>query len=194
MKGKHKELDQSEHLDLDKMSKQFRASMSKKRLSGRPSFERLGSAAKSSVVGNPSLSSLLSEDSDVSAATPKERHGHHENLVKQVTAWLKQEKARRAARRSKRKATSPVSSQDATHSEHPSTNETAAHSTFSHATTSRRGSESSEGSVSLEHLASILERTLSLKSTEASPQKRRPSHAHKLSSIMKVRLRQPSSG
>ncbi|KAF2660037.1 kinase-like protein [Lophiostoma macrostomum CBS 122681] len=182
MKGRHKELDQSEQLDLDKTTKHFRASTSKRRISGRPSFERLGSAAKSSVVGNPSLSSLLSEDSDMSVTSPKERH-RHESLVQQVTAWLKHEKARRAARRTKRKAPGPESSRDAAHSDHPSTNDTAAHS--SDAAASRRGSESSEGSVALEHLATILERTLSLKSTEASPQKRRPSHAHKLSSIMK---------
>lgn len=179
MKGKHKELDQCELLDLDKTTKQHRASVSGKRLSGRPSLERLGSTGRTSLVGNPSVSSLLTEDSDLSIASPKDRHAH-ESLVKQVSAWLKHEKSRRAARKAKRKAVTK-DSHGTDMPEHAITEEV--HEPADDQ--KRRGSDTSEGSVALEHLANILERTLSLKSHEGSPHKRRSSHGHKLSQIMK---------
>jgi choline kinase len=181
MEGKHKELDQSDTLDLDKSSKKHRVRTAGKRLSGRPSIERLGSSSKASLVGNPSVSSLLTEDSDLSNASPKERQHHHEKLMKQVSAWLKHEKARRAARKAKRKTATEDTPRDIERSEHALTDQAAKSDTDQ----TRRGSESSEGSVALEQLANILERTLSLKSNEGSPKKRRSSHAHKLSGIMK---------
>lgn len=179
MRGKHKELDQSEALDLDKSLKQFRASVGGKRLSGRPSLERLSSLSRSSLVGNPSVSSLLTEDSDMSSASTKDRHGH-EGLVKHVTAWLKQEKARRTSRKAKRMSSTKDISRD---SDVPA--QTSTDQTHEPNADQRRGSEASEGSVALEELANILGRTLSLKSTEGSPRERKKSHGRKLSAIMK---------
>lgn len=178
MKDKHKELDQDDHCDLDKTARQFRASVSGKRLSGRPSIERLGSTSKiQGLENNPSFSSLISEASDNTG--PHSRHSH-DNLLKQVSAWLKSEKSRRAARRAKRHA----ASRKIREAIRDPTGHNAAKDTEQRPP-SREGSESSEGSTALEHLASILERTLSLKSTEGSPRHRRASHGRKLSTIMK---------
>lgn len=175
-------MEQHDSVEPDKSSKHFRhrVHVSGRRLAGRPSLERLPSAARSSMTGNPSLTSLLSEESLQSS---KGDH-HHEGLVNQVTAWLKHEKARRAARRAKKKASIEGHAQDVRASEQHEPRPTDA-SSGPHDGQARRPSDSSEGSVALEHLAHILERTLSLKSTEGSPRKRRPSQGHKLSSIMK---------
>lgn len=176
MNPKHKEIDHNDHLDLDKTAKQFRASVSGKRLSGRPSMERSGSTPKAqSTEGNPSLTSLVSESSEI--APP--RHTH-DNLLKQVTAWLKNEKARRAARKANRKTASAKDSATPTDSAVDTVGNSQASSPRE-----RRLSESSEGSVALEQLAHILERTLSLKSTEGSPRHRKYSHGRKLSAVMK---------
>ncbi|KAF2683630.1 kinase-like protein [Lentithecium fluviatile CBS 122367] len=183
MTGKHKELEKGDYFDLDKATRQYRASVSGKRLSGRPSTERLASSAKGqgqSQDANPSLSSLISESSD-----PSISHHRRENLVKQVTAWLKNEKARRAARKAKRKARSGKDSVFSTDTTDITPHVESAHNS----SIERRSSESSEGSVALEQLANILERTMSLKSvksTEGSPRHhRRHSHGRKLSAIMK---------
>ncbi|KAF2194417.1 kinase-like protein [Zopfia rhizophila CBS 207.26] len=180
LKGKHRELDQSDSFDLEKAAKQFRASVSRKRLSGRPSIERLGSARRQSIVANPSLSSMITEDSDLSNTSPPSRHAH-DSLIKQVTAWIKQEKARRVARKAKRKATTKKISKDTQVKEHSVIDDAGE----PRSTRERSPSESSGGSVALEHLANILERTLSLKSADGSPRKRRTSHGHKSSAIMK---------
>jgi choline kinase len=178
MRGKHKDFEGD--FDLDKLSKQFRASVSGKRLSGRPSIERLGSTKTQGAEGNPSLTSLLSEGSDRSNASPQRHHGH-EGLIKQVSAWLKHEKARRTARRAKRKTTTSEAPRDTDTNERADTDER----THTRPSLERRPSDSSEGSVALEHLANILERTLSMKSTEGSPRKHRHSTSQKLASIMK---------
>jgi choline kinase len=181
MTGKHKELDKGEYFDLDKATRQYRASVSGKRLSGRPSAERLGSSVKGQTQdANPSLSSLISETSD--PATP---HHRRENLLKDVMGWLKNERTRRAARKAKRKAASvthhlaPTDTTGGKRHEEPG----------QPPTTERRSSGSSEGSLALEQLETILERTLSLKSvksTEGSPRhQRRHSYGRKLSAIMK---------
>jgi choline kinase len=181
MSGKHKELDKGDYFDLDKAAKQYRASVSGKRLSGRPSVERLGSSVKGqSQDANPSLSSLISETSD-----PSIPHHRRENLVKQVSAWLKNEKARRAARKAKRKASSVKDSLNT-----DTTKSTPRDESDGHPSHERRGSADSESSeAALEQLATILERTMSLKSTksaEGSPRHhRRHSHSRKLSAIMK---------
>ncbi|KAF2874182.1 kinase-like domain-containing protein [Massariosphaeria phaeospora] len=166
-----------ETFDLDKTAKQFRASVSGRRLSGRPSLERLSSAKSQSLIGNPSISSLLSDDSDPNAS---QHGGHtHESLLRQVRAWMHHEKTRRVARKAKRKARkdAPVNTDPKEHT----------HGEIDQSFTlrERRESDSSEGSVALEQLANILEKTMSLKSTEGSIKKRRPSHGQKLSSIMK---------
>lgn len=180
LKAKHKDLDQGDSLDLDKVAKQFRASVTGKRLSGRPSVERLGSARSQSAMGNPSLTSLLSEESDRSNTSPQSQHAHA-GLLNQVSAWLKHEKARRTARRAKRKTATKEAPRDTDALENTDIQETVQPS----ASHERRPSDSSEGSVALEHLANILERTLSMKSTEGSPRKHRHSHGHKLAAIMK---------
>ncbi|KAF2265156.1 kinase-like protein, partial [Lojkania enalia] len=176
MVGRSKDLDQNDTLDLDKSAKQYRASVSGKRLSGRPSIERLGSAARQAIAGNPSLSSLISDDSDPPASAAQ--HGRaHESLLKQVQSWLKDEKARRTARKAKRKASSKDASQ-ATKS-----HEDTAAGTDVTPSRERRGSGSSEGSVALENLANILEKSLSLKSSEKAPRRRRSSY--RLSAMLK---------
>ncbi|KAJ4291978.1 hypothetical protein N0V90_009876 [Kalmusia sp. IMI 367209] len=176
MGGKHKELDQGDYFDLGQAAKQFRASVSGKRLSGRASVERLGSVSKASTEGNPSFTSLLSESSDGTAS----RHSH-ENLVKQVTSWLKSEKSRRTARKAKRKAAAAKTVSNV----RQALGDTRGESDQPHPTQERRSSESSDGSVALEQLASILERTMSLKSIEGSPRHHRHLHGRKLSALFK---------
>ncbi|KAF2715617.1 kinase-like protein [Pleomassaria siparia CBS 279.74] len=180
VKGRHKDLDHGDSLDLDKIARQFRASVSGKRLSGRPSIERLASTKSQSAVGNPSLTSMLSEDSDLSNSSPQGQHAHA-GLLKQVSAWLKHEKARRTARKEKRKTATKEAPRDLDTNKHPETGEI----TVPSASRERRPSDSSEGSVALESLANILERTLSMKSIEGLPRKHRHSTGHKLASMMK---------
>lgn len=180
-----KELDKGDYFDLDKAAKQYRASVSGKRLSGRPSVERLGSSVKGqSQDVNPSLSSLISETSD-----PAIPHHRRENLVKQVSAWLKNEKTRRAARKAKRKASSIKGSLTTETADSKPTDESSKPTDESGKRPSleRRGSADSEDSeAALEQLATILERTMSLKSNEGSSRHhRRHSHSRKLSAIMK---------
>lgn len=176
MQGQHKELSQGDYFDLGQAAKQFRANVSGKRLHGRASVERLGSAGKSSMEGNPSFTSLLSESSDGASS----RHSH-ENLVKQVTSWLKSEKARRSARKAKRKATAAKVASDV----EQSLREAKHDSSESQAPQERRDSDSSDGSVALDHLAMILERTMSIKSTDGSSRLHRGVHGRKLSSLFK---------
>ncbi|CAO2652611.1 Nn.00g008940.m01.CDS01 [Neocucurbitaria sp. VM-36] len=174
MIGKNKELDQKDYLDLDKTARQYTTSTSRKRLSGRPSVERLSSYKPASSEGNPSLSSLLSESP---AESTSHSHHAHENLLKQVGTWLKHERNRRHARRAKRKA-----------AKGPSHDDEAAQGTATNAadepsgTRARSGSESSTGSVSLDQLANILEKTLAIKPAEA---KKRSQHIRRLSTGLK---------
>jgi choline kinase len=169
MIAKTKELDQRDYLDLDKTARQYTASVSRKRLSGRPSIERLGSSKAQSAEGNPSLTSLVSDSS-------AELHSHHhDGLLKQVSHWIKHERNRRAARRSKRKG----GSKDVIPEHEPTQNISAAQPTGIRA---RSGSESSNGSVALDQLADILEKTLAIKPADT---KRKYSHVRKLSAGLK---------
>lgn len=169
MIGKNKELEQKDYLDLDKTARQYSASLSRKRLSGRPSVERLGSSKPQSTEGNPSLTSLLSESS---AENSSHSHHAHENLLKQVGGWLKQERQRRHARRALRKAGKNVTPDSASGTD-------AGDSLQPSAARTRSGSESSqEGTVALDQLAHILEKTLSMKPAEA---KKRSQHIRRLS-------------
>lgn len=171
--GKNKELDQKDYLELDKPGKQFTANSRGKRLAGRPSMEHLNSHRLQSIESNPSLTSILSDSS-----ADAHQHPHvHERLVKHVTDWLKSERSRRSARKAKRKGAKVAAENTATASDvtiqpseqHPSSRE-------------RSGSDSSQGSVALDQLASILEKTLSIKPAEA---KRRINHARRLSTGLK---------
>ncbi|KAL5385511.1 hypothetical protein DPSP01_004626 [Paraphaeosphaeria sporulosa] len=168
MRGQHKDLGGGDYFDLGQAAKQFRANVSGKRLIGRPSVERLAPASRQSTEGNPSYNSLLSDSSE---GLPSRQS--HENLIKHVTTWLKTEKARRHARKSKRKV---AAAKVASAVEHALGGSKSEHSE------ERRGSDSSDGSVALDQLAMILERSMSLKSTDGSPRFHRVgSHSRKLS-------------
>jgi choline kinase len=173
MIGKNKELDQKDYLDLDKSARQYAASVSRKRLSGRPSVERLASYKPAVSEGNPSLSSLLSDSS-----TEAGSHGHHahENLLKQVGTWLKHERDRRHARRAKRKAGKGGAP------DHEPAKDTTDKSSEDAGPRRRSSSESSHGENSLDQLAHILERTLSIKPAEA---RKRSNHLRRLSTGLK---------
>jgi choline kinase len=172
MIARQKELDQKDYLDLDKTARQYTASLSRKRLSGRPSVERLSSYKPQSADGNPSLTSLLSDSS-----ADGHGHHHHDGLLKQVSAWIKHERARRTARKSKRKG--------GAHDEAPVSNSVKAVDDSAEQSTgvrTRSGSESSQGSVALDQLATILEKTLNIKPADT---KRKYSHVRKLSTGLK---------
>jgi choline kinase len=171
MIAKNKELDQRDYLDLDKTARQYTTSVSRKRLSGRPSIERLGSSKAQSLDGNPSLTSLLSDSS-------AEHHGHHahDGLLKQVSAWIKHERNRRATRRAKRRGGSKEIIPEHEPVQHSKVIEQ------STSTRTRSDSESSHGSVALDHLAGILEKTLAIKPADT---KKRYSHVRKLSTGLK---------
>lgn len=172
MIARNKELDQKDYLDLDKSTRQYSASLSRKRLSGRPSVERLGSFKANDPELNPSLTSLLSE-----APTETQPHHHHHGLMKQVSAWIKHERDRRASRKSKQK----TGYRHAGHHHEPTHDDVGAHDQPTRAL-KRSNSESSEGSIALDQLAGILEKTLNIKPTDT---KRRYSHVRKLSTGLK---------
>jgi choline kinase len=172
MIGRQKELDQKDYLDLDKTARQYTASLSRKRLSGRPSTERLASYKSQNAEMNPSLSSLLSDSST-------DAHGHHshDGLLKQVSAWIKHERARRTARKTKRKGPAD----DVIHAREP-TKELTESAEQPAGPRERSGSESSQGSVALDQLAHILEKTLAIKPADT---KRKYAHVRKLSTGLK---------
>jgi choline kinase len=172
MIGKNKELDQKDYLDLDRPTKHYPASISKKKLSGRPSVERLASNKAAPSEGNPSLSSLLSNSS--TDATSDGQHAH-ENLLKQVGTWLKHERSRRHARRERRKAAKGGAVQEPIEAVPDETVDE------SNAPT-RSSSVSSHGDDSLDQLAHILEKTLSMKPADA---KRRMQHFRRSSTGLK---------
>ncbi|KAF2749447.1 kinase-like protein [Sporormia fimetaria CBS 119925] len=177
--GKQKKTDTIETPEVEKGPKQFRASISRKRLSGRPSVEILAPLAKVTGQGNDIDSLPLPEEPERAKGTSRHQRAY-ERLSTQINAWLHQEKSRRSARKAMRAATKHHHHQ--THgSEHPHTD--SLH--VPHSDRSRRHSEESEGSVALEDLQNILQRTLSLKSLEGSPRKRRPSHGHRISAMLK---------
>jgi len=172
MIGKNKELDQRDYLDLDRPAKHYPASVSRKKLSGRPSVERLSSTPRGvPAEGNPSLSSLLS---DSSTDAPHGQHAH-ENLLKQVGTWLKHERSRRHARRAKRKAAKEGTVQEKTSIVPDETTEDPIALT-------RTSSSSSHGEDSLDQLAHILEKTLAMKPADA---KKRMQHFRRSSTGLK---------
>jgi choline kinase len=173
MIGKNKELDQKDYLDLDKSARQYTTSVSRKRLSGRPSVERLAPYKPTPSEGNHSLSSLLS---DSSADAGSHSHHAHENLLKQVGTWIKHERNRRHARRAKRKA-----AKDGT-PDHEPAKDTIGKGSEQAGGRARSSSESSHDEDSLDQLAHILEKTLSMKPAEA---KKRSNHLRRLSTGLK---------
>jgi choline kinase len=114
--------------------------------------------------------------SESSTEAGHHHHHAHENLLKQVGTWLKHERSRRHARRAKRKAAKHgASDQD-------STQDTDAKNSGQPSTRERSGSESSLGEDSLDQLANILEKTMSMKPVEA---KKKPNHTRRLSTGLK---------
>ncbi|KAF2497010.1 kinase-like protein [Lophium mytilinum] len=170
MEGKTKEPDQSgEYFDLDKSAtKQFRASVSGKRLSGRPSVDPRRKSSVATPLGN--------EEMDPSSSRPHSHHGH-DSLITQIGDWLKQEKARRAARKAKRVSGRRGTPQEAAASEVSLEGKGGTPG----AEEERRGSESSDSSDALENLQAILEKSLNL-----AVQDQRPGHGRKASSVRRI--------
>lgn len=182
MRGRSKEVDaDGESFNLDRMSsspKQHRANLGAKRLSGRPAPER--STSKLSLKDTP-LAPVVSDEGSGNVAHPH-RHLATQGLVSQITEWIKHEKARRAERRKKRGKASrsaTLESEDAV-SEEPS-----AQLDGSAAAGGRRPSDASEGSVALENLENILEKSLSLGIGNSPPSRR--STARRVPSSRKLR-------
>lgn len=173
MIAKHKELEQKDYLDLDRPSRHYPASISGKRLSGRPSIEQMGSNKAQSQGGepkdgNPSLTSLLSDSSN-----DAHQHAHaHERLAKHIHGWLKSERSRRASRKAKRKA-----AKEARHD-----GDSKDHLDVPQSSRGRSDSDSSDGSVALDQLAGILEKTLNMSPADA---KRKISHVRRMSTGLK---------
>ncbi|KUJ23600.1 kinase-like protein [Mollisia scopiformis] len=157
-------------LDETARLKQFRAGVADKRMTGRPSFH--GTASSSSMLSLLRQGSLdevpplqqPSSSSNVSSAqhTPRHtgagegKHGHglghhlhghghhHDKLLSQVAEWLQAEKAKRAARKSKKRGEEEPIELDGASSR------------------PRTGSQSSDSSaISLEKLQRILEDNMS---------------------------------
>jgi len=177
MIAKHKDLEAKDYLDLDKPARHYPASISGKRLSGRPSIEHMSpfrsqGQSGESKDGNPSLTSLLSESSNDAP-----HHVHtHERLAKHVHSWLKTERARRATRKAKRKA-----AKDAKHGDEPQEG-SKDHLEVPSSARGRSGSDSSDGSDALDQLAGILEKTLNMTPADA---KRKISHVRRMSTGLK---------
>ncbi|KAJ8117166.1 hypothetical protein OPT61_g1583 [Boeremia exigua] len=177
MIARHKELEQKDYLDLDRPSRHYPASISGKRLSGRPSIEHMGSFRPQSQSGelkdvNPSLNSLLSDSSN-----DAHHHAHtHERLVKHVQSWLKSERTRRATRKARRKAAKDVRHTD------ESTEDSKAHLDVPQDSRGRSGSDSSDGSDALDQLSNILEKTLNMAPADA---KRKINHVRRMSTGLK---------
>lgn len=165
MRGKWKEVpteNNGEMFNLDRvvsstsLSKHHSAKIASRRLSGRPSGVTENS---SKHLRQPSISDRASVDtsgyeSSATATSHKEHHKHrHEGLLHQVTAWIKQEKARR--NKSKKKHKHRV--KDGVHVErdHDRTPRATSHNR-------RDSSESSEGEAALDMLQEILNKSLAI--------------------------------
>ncbi|KAJ9638303.1 hypothetical protein H2199_006990 [Coniosporium tulheliwenetii] len=176
MKGKSKDVDtDGEPFTLDRSSpKQHRVNLGGKRLSGRPAPDRAGS--RHSLLDTP-LAPLVPDDGTKSAA-----HSHRllatEGLVSQITSWIKDERKRRAERKSKGKVSHHAASgaQSATLKA-----ESSAQLDGSSISEQRRPSDASDGSTALENLENILEKSLSLGMGDRPSSRRSPALHHRIS-------------
>ncbi|KAF2143410.1 uncharacterized protein K452DRAFT_286239 [Aplosporella prunicola CBS 121167] len=152
MNGRHKEAEDDDSFALDRgaVRHQHRAKVGK-RLQGRPPVDR-NTSSQQTLTDNP-LSSIISEEGIHFPHIHRRSHGQHENVLSQVSAWLKQEKARRAARKEKRRSTGTSAELSQTDG--------------SCDTKERRSSDTSEGSTALESLENILEKSISIVSNES---------------------------
>lgn len=173
MLGKQRDFSTLDQLDLDRSSqstREHRASVSKKRLSGRPSIERMG--PRSSYDDSPISGILAGSAGSLTSAPPPEMV---ETLVGEVEKWIKREKARRAQRKGNAPLTPPTQVD-----EEP-------------AAGGRRASDASEGSVALENLETIVEQTLSLASQRQTKTRRSPAIRPRSSTSSIKKLRRQST-
>jgi choline kinase len=163
--------------------KQFPAGVSSRRMTGRPNLPS-GSSSRASLVSLASLDDYnASTDTSAQGNKSEEKlsHGHahrhkqehhvhqHDKLLLQVSEWLQREKAKRAAKKSKRGSKGRDLHVDREESESGSS---------SRPRTSSQGSDAS--AISLERLQRILEDNMSGFGHEAlpmHPEPRRPSLA-----------------
>lgn len=152
-----------EPLELDRQisssSRQFKAGIGGRRLQGRPSLERFPSVEDAQLLGRLHESMASSAGGGGNGESiPGRHHMDHEGFISQVAKWLKHERERRASRKSKRRANkAAVDDVKAATAAPPGE--------LQGESASRRGSESSDGSVALENLAALLEKTLSTSPT-----------------------------
>lgn len=176
MKGKSKDVDaDGEPFTLDRSSpKQHRVNLGGKRLSGRPAPDRAGS--RHSLLETP-LAPLVPDDGTKGAA-----HAHRllatDGLVSQITSWIKDERKRRAERKSKGKEARHAAS-----GAQPATLKTDSSVQLDGSSISeqRRPSDASDGSTALENLETILEKSLSLGMGDRSSSRRSPALHHRIS-------------
>lgn len=176
MRGKSEEVDaEGEAFNLDRSSpKQRRANLGGKRLSGRPAPDRTSS--RHGLMDTP-LAPLVPDDGTKSAA-----HSHHllatDGLVSQITSWIKDEKARRAERKSKGKH----KRSEATASQHTAPDaDSLAQLDGAAVSEERRPSDASDGSAALESLENILEKSLSLGMGDRPPSRKSMGLHHRIS-------------
>jgi len=155
-------------------------------------------SSRASLTASPRQSPLsmpFEEEADDGGMHHHHRfHGHHgssEGLVAQVSAWLKQEKARRAARKSKdrEREESATGSEDASFF----VGAASAQMDGSAMSAPRRPSDKSEDSIALDNLQDILHKHLSLSNTEKPPSRQNSNFPRRISSIRKLR-RQSTAG
>ncbi|KAK0100529.1 hypothetical protein ONS95_006989 [Cadophora gregata] len=165
--------------------KQFRAGVSERRMTGRPSIPT--SSSRLSMLSQSSVDEPVPTSDASSPAQGKHhkyhsplQHGHHEHrhnkLLSQVAEWLQAEKAKRAAKKAHKRGDEVEDNED------------------SHVFRSRTASQSSDSSaISLEKLQQILEDNMSSFGLETLPaaspttEVRRPGYGQKRrSSIRKM--------
>ncbi|EKD12305.1 uncharacterized protein L3040_000226 [Drepanopeziza brunnea f. sp. 'multigermtubi'] len=156
--------------------KQFKAGVSERRMTGRPSFHSSASSrlsivsADDSVPASNSTTSFLAPKHHVHPSNHETLHHHHhehrhKKLLSQVAEWLQAEKAKRAARKAHKQGNGPEDREN---------------SRYARPRTSSQSSDAS--AISLEKLQQILEDNMSsfgienVPSTSPSPVARHPSH------------------
>ncbi|KAL5328340.1 hypothetical protein ACEPPN_001839 [Leptodophora sp. 'Broadleaf-Isolate-01'] len=159
--------------------KQFRAGISERRMTGRPSIPT--SSSRLSMLSQSSIDDPLPASDASSPASGKhhkhhspQHHGHHEHrhdkLLSQVAEWLQAEKAKRAAKKAHKRGDELEEDNKGNNVSRP-----------------RTSSQSSDGSaISLEKLQQILEDNMSSFGLDSLPvaaspttEPRRPSHSAK---------------
>ncbi|CAL3962255.1 unnamed protein product [Diplocarpon coronariae] len=162
--------------------KQFKAGVSERRMTGRPSFQST-SSSRLSVLSQSSIDDPVpAPDPSTPAQTHKHhirptnheplRHHHHEHrherLLSQVAEWLQAEKAKRAAKKAHKRGDEPEDKEN---------------TRFARPRTSSQSSDAS--AISLEKLQQILEDNMStfgidnLPAASPATSARRPSHISK---------------